>query len=235
MLISSKNKFKLTRPLSLFINNICIENVIVQKVLGVYIDKTLSWQMQITSVCRKINIKIALLKRIIYFLTDEMKRMFYNAYIVPCFDYCCSIWGKGTHSKGDVNKILKLQKRAARIILSSPPHTDSLESFKKLQWMTFENRINYHAAVMVFKCKNNLFPDYMSNLLTFSHNDNHDLRSTERKDLVIPRHRTKYLKDTFSYHSSHVWNSLPLHIRKITKLNSFKLNVRKYLLNMQFS
>ena len=68
-----------------------IENVKTQKLLGIYIDNTLSWNYQIETVCSKLNSKLALLRRISYFLTDEMKQLFYNAYIMSQFDYCCTV------------------------------------------------------------------------------------------------------------------------------------------------
>lgn len=234
MLISTKNRLKKARPLALTVNNVNIENVSVQKVLGVHIDNTLSWDIQISSVCKNIKSKISLLKQINFYLSDEMKRMFYNVYIVPCFDYCCTIWGKGVHSWGNINKIVKLQKRAARIILQCPYNTSSSELFKNLQWMTFDNRCMYITALMVFKCKNALFPEYMSNLLSFSSNDKYELRSSKRQNLLLPRLKTNYTKDSFAYYSSHIWNTLPQQIRQQNSLNSFKANLRKFILDSQF-
>jgi hypothetical protein len=59
-----------------------IENVMIQKFLDVYIDNNLSWNYQIEA----LNSKLALLRRISYYLTDEMKQLFYNAYIMSNFD-----------------------------------------------------------------------------------------------------------------------------------------------------
>jgi hypothetical protein len=48
-------------------------------------------------------------------LNHKTRILFYNAYILPDLDYCCSIWGDC--SKYLFESLLKLQKRAARIIL----------------------------------------------------------------------------------------------------------------------
>ena len=68
MLIGSKYKLK-EQTLQLKLNDNYIENVTVQKVLGVYVDNTLSWNLHLNKLCAKINSKIALLKRISNFLT----------------------------------------------------------------------------------------------------------------------------------------------------------------------
>ena len=123
MLIGSRHKLKNTNVLNLSINDTILENVTVQKMLGIYIDSNLTWHSHIDYVCKNLNRKIALLKHVINFLTDEMKIMFYNSYILPIFDYCCAIWGKD--NKRYINKINMLQKRVAKIILNKPIRTQT--------------------------------------------------------------------------------------------------------------
>ena len=59
-----------------------------------------------------------------------MKCLFYNTFILSKIDYCLNIWGSS--SKCNLECILKLQKRAARIILSANIETRSDIMFKKL-------------------------------------------------------------------------------------------------------
>jgi len=44
--------------------------------------------------------------------------LFYNSYILPHLDLCCSIWGNYSSTLED--KLVKLQKEAARVILELP-------------------------------------------------------------------------------------------------------------------
>jgi len=118
LIIGSKQKFRGDKHLTLKVNDNILENVRSQKVLGVYIDCNLSWHTHIDFVCKNLNNKISLLKHILYYLTDEMKQMFCNAYLVPIFDYCCTVWGKS--NKSYINKVNNLQKRAARLNLHKP-------------------------------------------------------------------------------------------------------------------
>ena len=50
---------------------------------------------------------------------------------------------------------------------------------------------------------------------------NHFLRGSVNK-LVVPFPRTNYIKDSFSYRGSTLWNSLPCNIRESGSLNQFK-------------
>jgi len=94
MIIGSKQKLKVDKHLTLKVNDNILENVSSQKVFGLYIDCIFSCYTHIDFVCKYLNNKISLLKHILYFLTDEMKNMFYNAYLVPIVDYCCTVWEK---------------------------------------------------------------------------------------------------------------------------------------------
>ena len=97
-----------------------------------------------------------------------MKLMYYNAYIMSTFDYCCTIWGKGAHVKDTITKI---QKRAARIILNKPLRTSSKEMFDELKWLSFDKRYDYHIGLLVYKCINNSAPKYISSLFEISNNN----------------------------------------------------------------
>jgi len=108
MVFGSKQKLRGENILTLKVNDCVLENVNSQKVLGVYIDCHLSWRTNIDFVCKNLNNKITLLKHNLL-LTDEMKQMFYNAYLVPIFDYCITIWGKP--NKSSINKVNNLQKK----------------------------------------------------------------------------------------------------------------------------
>ena len=77
------------------------------------------------------------------YLPTEGLIMYYNGYILPLFDYCCTV----------LEKLCKLQKRAARIILNAKYDIPSLQSFKKLGWLSIQNRLEYHKSVFI-KCIN---------------------------------------------------------------------------------
>ena len=86
--------------------------------------------------------KIYLLSKIKKYLNLESRQLFYSGYILPLIDYCCVVWG--ACSNEELNRILKLQKRTARLILDQDPIAPSEHLFKQLGWMSIEQRIKYH-------------------------------------------------------------------------------------------
>ena len=89
--------------------------VSVKRSLVFFVDATFSWTEHINHIIKRVNSSLALLRRIKKYLNHKTIIMFYNTYILPHLDYCCSIWGDC--SKYLLESLLKLQKSAAIIIL----------------------------------------------------------------------------------------------------------------------
>ena len=103
-----------TDQLQLCINGKFLENVSCQKILGVYIDKNLTWKDHINNLCKDISKLVGLLWRNKHLLPFSSCLLFYNSYILPKLDYCLPIWGKS--SQTHLDKLWQLQKGAIRII-----------------------------------------------------------------------------------------------------------------------
>ena len=125
-----------------------------------------------------------------------MKVLFYNSYIIPVFDYCCTVWAKNNNRY--VNKVYMLQKRTAKIILNKPLRSPSVGLYKELNWLSFSDRCKYHSAVLVYKTLNNMAPSYLSEILKFSQNEKYSLRSANRHDLVLK------IKPRTNFDSKHI-------------------------------
>ena len=150
--------------LEIYLDNELIKQVDSQKLLGITLDSTLNWDEQISVVCLNLTRRISLLKQLSKYVNMESLKLYYNSYILPIFDYGCMIWSRTTVK--NINRMLKLQKRAARIILKVDYLTPSGEMFSKLQWLSFPKRIKYHTSLMVYKTLNGLAPEYLQNLFT---------------------------------------------------------------------
>ena len=77
--------------------------------------------------------------------------LYYNSYILPIFDYGYMIWGRSATT--NIQRLIKLQKRAAQIILKVDILTPSQSMFNQLKWLSFPPRVQYHTSVMVYKAK----------------------------------------------------------------------------------
>ena len=213
---------------NLIINSKVLQNSSCEKLLGVKIDNTLNWKNQIDQVCANISSRIYLLSKIKKFLDINARKTYYNGYILPLIDYCCIIWGE-CKNEGKT-RILKLQKRAARLILDADPLSPSAPLFKKLGWMTVDNRINYHKYLLLYKCMRMEAPMYLVQKFKLkSDNNPYSLRGVTQGNLIVPKPKAELFKKSFAYSGSVLWNGLPHKMRKAQNTFTFKQSIKKYL------
>ena len=110
--------------------------------------------------------------------------------------------------------LLKLQKRATRVILKCDFDTPSASMFQELGRMSVESRIKYNKAVLTYYALSNMTPDYITELLTpMSQTHSLNLRSGETGALYVPFSRTALYSGAFSFSAPRLWNSLPQAVR----------------------
>ena len=127
MVLGSRLRLKECRQLNLQADNTNIQNVNAQKLLGLYVDKQLSWSDHIDHLCSVISSKISLLKQLAEYIPTGAQKLFYQGFILPLIDYGSITWG--STSKANVERLTKLQKSAARIILKTNIITPSFHMF----------------------------------------------------------------------------------------------------------
>ena len=228
MLAGTKQKLNMSRKLNIQVDYISIQNVSKQKLLGIYINENLSWSSHIDYLCSHITTKISLLRRLSEYVPVEILKKFYQGYILPFFDYGSVTWGSASAS--NIERLTKLQKCAARIILRTDFHTRSERMFKELGWSSVPNRIKYNKAVLTYRALNNLTPEYISQLLQpMSQVHSLNLRSSENGSLYVPKSRTSLHSGSFSCSPPRLWNALPQSVREADSLNCFKKCLKSIL------
>ena len=223
MYLSSKHKLRSIHDNAprIQLNNNQVDLSSEEKLLGVTIDSGLSFDSHINNVLKKCNSLLYLLSRIKMFLTVPMRKLFFNAYILPHLDYCCIIWG--TCSASQEQKLVRFQKRAARLILDKHIDTPSSMLFSELNWMTFPERVTFQKAVLMFKVINGISPTYLFDIFTFTSNvHERNLRSTSQLQLYSPKPKSELFRRSFSYSGSSIWNKIPYYIKNANSVNAFK-------------
>ena len=92
-----------------------------------------------------------------------------------------------------VDKLERVQKLAARIVLGAPSTARTAELYKTLNWSTLDQRRRYHTTTYVYKVLNSLSPPYLQN--TFELSTKRCLPNSYR--IYIPFVRTTIAKNTF--------------------------------------
>ena len=86
-----------------------------------------------------------------------------------------------------------------------------------LQWDFVEVRREQHTAILMHKIIQNKAPEYLTEEINLIRDGTaYSLRDSSYNFLALPKPRTEYLKNSFSYRGSKLWNSLPNRIRSVS-------------------
>ena len=227
MTIGTRQRLDGTDHLDIKADNIDIRSVSNQKLSGLHIDENLNWNTHIDNLCKVVSSKISLLRQLAEYVPLQVQKQFYQGYILLLLDYGSVSWG--STSTANVERLSKLQKRAARIILKADFDTPSVLMFQELDWLSVRSRIKYNKAVIIYKALNNMTPDYITKLLIpMSQTHSLNLRSGQNGTLYTPLARTLLYSASgaFSCSAPKLWNSFPQEVRNSPSLSAFKRNVR---------
>ena len=94
-------------------------------------------------------------------LPSHMLMYIYTSIIQPKIDYAISIWGYTTAR--NINKVQRLQNRAARILTGNYDYvnTRGIDLVKTLGLMNVSQRRDYFMIMLMFKSIHGLVPNYL--------------------------------------------------------------------------
>ena len=108
--------------------------------LGLEIDNMLSFNLHVEMICKRLSSRIAVLRKIRVFLPLSQRLLYYNAIIHPVLSYVNVIWS--SCDKDILNRVLKLQKRAARVILYADRQASSVAYLISYTGFLFMNNVS---------------------------------------------------------------------------------------------
>src|SRR6218665_1991046 len=140
-----------------------LQQVHKTKFLGVVISDHLKWKKQIDVVVQKISKVIGILYKVKNVLDNHKLKLLYRTLLEP-YTYCCSVWSS-PYKNCNLDRILKLQKVAVRIISHSPylAHSDPL--FNSLNILKVYDLTHLAVLTFMYRAINNLLPKKFSNFL----------------------------------------------------------------------
>ena len=149
-------------------------------------------------------------------MTKNALNIIYKSLVLPIIDYGICVYGftYSTH----LERIRRLQRRAARIITSSNDEYSVL--FNELDWHTFDSRRDYFASIFIYKCINKLSANRCQSLFTFlnSNQSTRKTRSSGNEELFIPKSSLQSFKNTIFDKGLKTYNNIDKEVRK----SSFK-------------
>ena len=192
------------------VDNNLIRRTSFVRYLGVIIDETLSWDMQIDSISKTVRNNIGIIKHVRDSVPKESLTLLYKTLVEPYFRYCSSTWGKCRESL--------INCRPYRIgqleLLVSLNETDYEQLLKSLGWLNIRQLTDFDTASLMFKISRKKMPEQTQELFTKCKTiHQYNTRSVTSGNLIIPTMRTSKGQKSFVFSGAQIWNNLPEHLK----------------------
>ena len=183
---------------------------------------------QVNSVCRASYFRLHNISRVRKYLTEEIASTLINAFVTSKLDSNNSIlFGI---PKYVLKNLQMAQHCAARLITHTKKFDHITPVLMELHWLPVEARIHFKIAVLVFKSLNQLAPKYLQELVTNYKNPRDVLRSENSHTINKKSTTQRWCGDrSFAFAAGHIWNKLPINLRKCKNFDSLKNDLKTYL------
>jgi hypothetical protein len=198
------------------------------KYLGVHIDQNLKFETHVSELSSVLSRKLSWLARLRHIVPNNVLQLTYITYIMPVFDYACSVWGC---TRKNIDVVQRLQNRAARIVSGNFDiiNVRGIDLVKELGWQTIEERVNYFLSVTMYNSIYGYAPSYLCNSVVMACEANdRNTRINNTLQVDVPSSRTSDFERSFIYRASNFWNTLPHSIHMATSTESFKRLLKDY-------
>lgn len=233
LLVYSSRKRCQPSPLPLQVGESSLTPRASVKNLGVIIDKHLSMEEQVQSLCKKANFHIWSIGRIRRFLDDATTEKLMHAFVFSTIDSCNSLL-YGLPDKL-LDRLQLVQNKAARMVRRVKKHDHITPHLMALHWLPIKSRIVFKILVLTFHCLHGSAPAYLSELIKPYRPALQSRSATSPNLLCIPRIRLEtYGARSFSHAAPTLWNKLPEDIRAINSMSLFRSRLKTHLFKIAY-
>ena len=201
MIFQMPNK-KVTVP-TLTIDGVNIERVQHFNFLGLILDTHLNWNKHIEKIANKCSRTIGIINKLKHVLPKSIRIILYNSLILPHINYCLMIWGY------QCNRIIKLQKKAIRIISVTKYNSHTEPLFKSLSVLKVEDLLKVQILRFYYKFIHKQLPAYLQSwpINQNTHIHNHFTRKHNKIHTFRTQH--EFAKKCLKYNLPHIINNTP--------------------------
>lgn len=203
--------------------------------LGSWFDCNMTMEQHVTKLCGAAFYYIYNIRRIRKYLSKAVTESLIHAFVTSRVDFCNSLlYGMPSTV---IKKIQRVQNAAARLITKSSKFDHITPLLKELHWLPIRYRIQFKVIILTYKCVHEIAPQYLQDLIKPQSQSKYNLRNRDSHLLETPSGITKSTMGdrSFKMAAPHLWNELPLKLRKITDISLFKQSLKTYLFTLAFN
>lgn len=195
------------------------------KFLGMHVDNKLNWNRHISEMLKKINSGLFVVRRLSSISPPEVALQAYHSLVMSHINYGILAWG-GT-SVGNMETVLRLQKRGVRYLLKLGPRDSCRSHFKTLKIMTAPSLYIYRCILYILRQE--VWERFEQN------GDTHTYSTRQRGNLVRPAarlSRCERLDPAIQGFTS--FKILPTELRAARNARNFPKLLKEHLIGKAF-
>ena len=198
------------------------------KILGVTVDKNLTFTTHVKNLKKNLKYCLRAFTRAVRYIHQDTAKILYNSAIASRLNYCDVVWSpEGTTLQHSIQVI---QNMAARRILGVNSRHSSKPLLQELGWIDLKNKRDLHKLVLFKKILKERNPTSLIEELETYRRRNERTSRSNPDNLIIKCCKTNYGKRTFFNNTIRKWNMLPLSIRDTASVKSFKERLHAHML-----
>ena len=223
MVIATRQKHqKEPLLLNITVDDIPVTQVNKHRLLGVVLDKSLSWQNHIEMTCKTLSRHLYVLSQLKNITDENTRKIFYEAHIKSHIDYASTLWDG--LSDNIFKKLSSLHRRSAKLINQDPSLTTD-QKLKSLKMLPLKEHLSFNKSTFMYKFFSGLLPSYLNDVLPKIKQSSY---ANSRINVTVPRPRIDIYKTSLCYSGGVLWNNLPTAIKNAGSLSIFKARSFRY-------
>lgn len=201
--------------------------------LGVVFDPEMSLEHHSKILIRNCFFQLRNISKIRSLVSRPELEMIVHAFISSRLDYCNSLFT--CLNKKSVGRLQTVQNAAARLLTNTRKREHITPVLASLHWLPIQFRIHFKILVLTFRALHGQAPQYISDLIQ-PYSPPRSLRSSGKRLLVVPHTHLKTRGDrSFQALAPTLWNDLPLSVRCLNSVVSFKKHLKTILFERAYS
>jgi len=199
------------------------------KLLGIYLDEHLTLNSHTNHIVSKLSRSLYCIKQAKHIITPKGLTSLYYALIHSHLTYCTSIMSCITQQNRQ--KIIKIQKKAIRIMTNSSYNAHTNPLFKKHKILPYDLLIKQAQLSFMHTIEHNLAPASFRSVWVRNNEREPNFNLRNATDFYIPLPRTETFKKSTYYALPTIWNSLSPYLKYQPNKITFKWALKAHLLD----
>ena len=202
------------------------------KHLGLIFSDSLSWSYHLDKLIISSRRKASLLRYMTPHMSASVSGKLYLTWVRPTMEYACPVW-HASISKEDSLTLERIQARVARRILQIEWSTPKELLLQSLDWPALWWRRSVLSVCILFDLMTNATSPLKDCLFPcVSTKSSYNFRKP--KQLLLPKTHSTQHQQSFFYHASLLWNTLPNSTQQASSKETFKKEVERHWSHLTF-